>query len=104
MKYNKELAVSAFSDHEIRARYKEVGIDLNRSKGSRWQSTANSNINAYDLFNKITNVATHSTADRDVAFRMELNRLASELFFKGPDFASVAPDPFREVAPANLQA
>jgi len=104
MKYDKELAVTAFSDHEIRARYKEAGIDLNKSKGTRWQSTANSNVNAYDLFNKITNVATHSVSDKDVAFRMELNRLASELFFKGPDFASVAPDPFREVAPANLVA
>jgi len=104
MKFDKELAVTAFSDHEIRNRYKAVGIDLNKSKGTRWQSTANSNVNAYDLFNRITNVATHSVTDENVAFRMELNRLASELFFKGPDFASVAPDPFREVAPANLDA
>jgi len=104
MKYDKELAVSAFSDHEIRNRYKSVGIDLNKSKGTRWMSTANSNVNAYDLFNRITNVATHSVTDENIAFRMELNRLASEMFFKGPDFSAIAPDPFREVASANLEA
>ena len=104
MKYDKELAVTAFSDHEIRNRYKSVGIDLNKSKGTRWMSTANSNVNAYDLFNRVTNVATHSVNDQNIAFRMELNRLASEMFFKGPDFSAVAPDPFREVAPANLEA
>jgi len=104
MKYDKELAVTAFNDHEIRNRYKSIGIDVNKSKGTRWMSTANSNVNAYDLFNRVTNVATHSVTDENIAFRMELNRLASEMFFKGPDFSAVAPDPFRDVAPANLEA
>jgi hypothetical protein len=61
-------------------------------------------MNAYDLFNNLTNVATHRITDENIALRMGLNRLASDMFFKGPDFAAVAPDPFRTVAPANLEA
>ena len=60
-------------------------------------ATANSNVNAYDLFNTLTHTATHTVKDQDVAMRMELNRLASDLFFKGPDFASIAPNPFQHV-------
>ena len=104
MDLDKELAVTMFNDNEIKGRYKTLGIDVAK-KGTRWQSTANSNINAYDLFNNLTNVATHHIqSDTNIAFRMELNRLASEMFFKGPDFAAVAPDPFREVVSANLEA
>jgi len=103
MDLDKELAVEMFNDNEIKGRYKTIGIDVAK-KGTRWQSTANSNVNAYDLFNNLTNVATHHVTDENIAFRMELNRLASDLFFKGPDFAAVAPDPFRDVAPANLEA
>jgi hypothetical protein len=58
-------------------------------------ATANSNVNAYDLFNTLTHVATHNVKDEDIAMRIELNRLASDLFFKGPDFASIAPNPFQ---------
>jgi hypothetical protein len=103
MDLDKELAVGMFNDNDIKGRYKTLGIDTAKM-GSRWQSTANSNVNAYDLFNNLTNIATHHVTDENIAFRMELNRLASDLFFKGPDFAAVAPDPFRNVTPANLQA
>jgi hypothetical protein len=103
MDLDKELGVTMFNDLDIKARYKTLGIDSSK-KGNRWQSTANSNVNAYDLFNNLTNVATHHITDENIALRMELNRLASDLFFKGPDFAAVAPDPFRSVEPANLSA
>ena len=103
MKVDKELGTTMFDDREIKRRYTDAGINL-KGKGNRWMATANSNVNAYDLFNNLTNVATHRVTDESIAFRMELNRLASDMFFKGPDFAAVAPDPFRTVAPANLEA
>ena len=92
-----------FDNRDINQRYTDAGISL-KGRGTRWMATANSNINAYDLFNNLTNVATHRVSDQDIALRMELNRLASDMFFTGPDFAAVAPDPFRSVAPANLEA
>jgi hypothetical protein len=103
MKVDRELGKTMFDDQDIKRRYTDAGITL-KGKGARWMATANSNVNAYDLFNNLTNVATHRVTDETLAFRMELNRLASDMFFKGPDFAAVAPDPFRTVAPANLEA
>jgi len=103
IKVDKELGTTMFDDRDIKRRYTDAGINL-KGKSSRWMATANSNVNAYDLFNNLTNVATHRVTDESIAFRMELNRLASDMFFKGPDFAAVAPDPFRAVAPANLDA
>lgn len=103
MRVDKELGATMFNDQEIKRRYTDAGIAL-KGKGNRWMATANSNVNAYDLFNNLTNVATHRVSDQDIALRMELNRLASDMFFTGPDFAAVAPDPFRSVAPANLEA
>jgi hypothetical protein len=91
--YDTELAKSICSDLDIKKRYEEIGINVNK-QNSRWMATANSNVNAYDLFNTLTHVATHTVKDEDIAMRMELNRLASDLFFKGPDFASIAPNPF----------
>ena len=100
---DKELGSTMFDNRDITQRYTDAGISL-KGRGTRWMATANSNINAYDLFNNLTNVATHRVSDQDIALRMELNRLASDMFFTGPDFAAVAPDPFRSVAPANLEA
>jgi hypothetical protein len=91
--FDEDLAKSACSDIEIKKRYEGIGININK-QNKRWLATANSNVNAYDLFNVLTHVATHSVTDQDIAMRMELNRLASDLFFKGPDFASIAPNPF----------
>lgn len=85
----KELAEQYFDDAHIREAYKDEKI---RSKNSRWLSTANSNINAYEFFNNITHCATHQNI-QDVT-RLQLNRAASELFFNGPDLSFRAPDPF----------
>lgn len=103
-KLSKDLADEVFPENEILGRYKMIGIDAHRQT-SRWQATANSNVNSYDVFNRLTNVASHRLTDREVAERMELNRLASDLFFKGPDFKAVAPDPFKkDLATATLDA
>jgi hypothetical protein len=91
--YDQDLAKSVCDDTELKKRYEGIGINVNK-QNKRWMATANSNINAYDLFNTLTHVATHNITDQDIAMRMELNRLASDLFFKGPDFASIAPNPF----------
>jgi hypothetical protein len=95
-RYDTELAKSVCSDLDIKKRYEEIGINIAK-QNKRWMATANSNVNAYDLFNTLTHTATHTVKDEDIAMRMELNRLASDLFFKGPDFASIAPNPFAHV-------
>jgi hypothetical protein len=91
--FDKDLALSVCNDIDIKKSYEAIGINVNKQNG-RWLSTANSNVNSYDLFNTLTHVATHNVTDADIATRMELNRLASDLFFKGPDFALIAPNPF----------
>ena len=101
---NKELANEMFPENEILGRYKLIGIDA-KKQNKRWLATANSNMNSYDLFNNLTNIASHRLSDQEIATRMEINRLASDLFFNGPDFKAMAPDPFRNpVIPANLEA
>jgi hypothetical protein len=101
---DKDLANEYFPENEIVGRYKMIGLDVNR-QNRRWMATANSNVNSYDLFNNLTNIASHRlVSDEDIATRMEINRLASEMFFNGPDFKSMAPDPFKMVMPANLEA
>jgi hypothetical protein len=84
-----ELAQHYFNDEHIKEAYKSEKI---YTKNSRWLSTANSNINAYDFFNKITHCVTHQNLQDKT--RIELNQSASEIFFKGPDFCYKAPDPF----------
>jgi len=101
---DKELANEFFPENEIIGRYKMIGVDVHR-QNNRWLSTANSNVNSYDLFNNLTHIASHRLTEDTASARIELNRLASELFFTGPDFKAIAPDPFRHsVAPANLEA
>jgi hypothetical protein len=92
--FSKELAEEVFPQSEILGRYRLIGIDA-RKQNSRWLATANSNVNSYDVFNRLTNVASHRLTDREIATRMEINRLASDLFFTGPDFKTMAPDPFK---------
>jgi hypothetical protein len=84
-----ELAKTYFDDTEIKDAYKDERL---RYKNSRWLATANTNINAYDFFNRITHCTSHSELNDTT--RLQLNNIASELFFKGPDFAYKAPDPF----------
>ena len=102
-KHDKDAARTIFNDEEVIKRYASVGVDI-KKQNKRWLSSANSNVNSYDLFNTLTHTATHSSADVEIATRMELNRLASDMFFSGPDFSALAPDPFRVVAQANLEA
>lgn len=102
--FDKELALEVFPTDEISSRYRSIGIEA-RKQNARWKATANSNVNSYDVFNRLTNVATHRLTDQDIAMRMEINRLASGLFFNGPDFQAVAPDPFKkDLAAATLDA
>ena len=96
-KIDKELAKNMFNDEEVTKRYASIGVDL-KKQNKRWLATANSNVNSYDFFNNLTHAATHTLSDTDIATRMELNRLASDMFFSGPDFSTMAPDPYREVA------
>lgn len=86
---SRELAATYFDDAEIKEAYREEKL---RYKNKRWLSTANSNVNAYDFFNRITHCTSHQQIN-DVT-RLQLNHAASEIFFKGPDFAYRAPDPF----------
>jgi hypothetical protein len=91
--YDKELAAEVFNDEVIKTRYASIGVDV-KKQNNRWLASANSNINSYDLFNQLTHTATHKLTDEEIATRMEINRLASDLFFSGPDLASMAPNPF----------
>jgi len=86
----KDLMKDYFDDGEIQEAYKPYGI---RYRNKRWLSSANSNVNGYDLFNKLTHAASHQ-ATLPMNTRNALNALASELFFKGPDIAFQAPNPF----------
>jgi hypothetical protein len=86
---SRELANSYFGDAEIKEAYKDEKL---RYKNSRWMASANSNINAYEFFNRLTHCTSHSSID-DMT-RLQLNHCASEIFFKGPDFSYRAPDPF----------
>lgn len=89
LKESEDLANTYFNDTIIVEAYKDKKV---KNNNSRWLSTANSNINAYDLFNSITHCSSHQKVT-DIT-RVELNTIASELFFKGPDFSYKAPDPF----------
>lgn len=86
---SRELATTYFDDSEIKEAYKEEKL---RYRNKRWLATANSNVNAYEFFNRITHCASHQQIDDHT--RIQLNHAASEIFFKGPDFAYRAPDPF----------
>jgi hypothetical protein len=86
----KDLMKEYFDDGEIQEAYKPYGI---RYRNKRWLSSANSNVNGYDLFNRLTHAATHK-ATLPMSTKTALNALASELFFKGPDIAFQAPNPF----------
>jgi hypothetical protein len=92
LKESEELANSYFNDTIILEAYKNKKI---KNMNSRWLSTANSNINAYDLLNSITHCSSHQKVS-DIT-RVELNTVASELFFKGPDFSYRAHDPFTSI-------
>lgn len=87
---NKDLQLDYFDDKEIQEAYKPFGI---RYRNKRWLSSANSNVNAYEFFNRLTHAASHQPRLKD-STRMSLNALASGLFFKGPDLAFQAPNPF----------
>jgi hypothetical protein len=86
----KDIMKEYFDDAEIQEAYKPYGI---RYRNKRWLSSANSNVNGYDLFNRLTHAATHKAA-LPMNMKTALNALASELFFKGPDIAFQAPNPF----------
>jgi hypothetical protein len=86
----KELQKEYFDDTVIQEAYKPHNI---RYKNKRWLASANSNVNGYELFNRLTHAATHK-ATLPMSTKTALNALASELFFKGPDLAFQAPNPF----------
>ena len=88
-KENKDLAERYFDEQEIVEAYKNEKL---RYKNRRWLASANSNINAYDFFNRLTHATSHNYLTPGT--RMALNAQASEMLFKGPDFAFQAPDPF----------
>jgi hypothetical protein len=88
-KESSDLAKNYFDDQEIVEAYKN---DKLRYQNKRWLASANSNINAYDFFNRLTHAISHNTLLPQT--RMALNNQASEMLFKGPDFAFQAPDPF----------
>jgi len=88
--YSKDIADAYFDDKEIQEAYKPYKI---KYQNSRWLATANSNVNSYDFFNKLTHCSSHQElADTT---RMQLNALASNMFFKGPDLTFQAPNPFK---------
>lgn len=84
-----DLARNYFDDQEIVEAYKDEKL---RYKNKRWLASANSNVNAYEFFNRLTHAVSHNNLLPQT--RMALNHQASEMMFKGPDFAFRAPDPF----------
>ena len=90
--FSKDLAGAYFDDKEIQEAYGAYKI---KYKNGRWLASANSNVNSYDFFNKITHCISHQ--DIKDSTRMQLNALASNMFFKGPDRAFQAPDPFMKL-------
>jgi len=87
--HSKDLAKEYFDDTEIQEAYRPYKI---KYKNSRWLASANSNVNGYNFFNNITHCASHQ--DLPDSTRMQLNHLASNMFFKGPDLVFQAPNPF----------
>ena len=87
---SKELADTYFNDEQIQEAYKPYKL---RYKNSRWLSSANSNMNCYEFFNRLTHCVSHQSALPQWA-GMQLNHQASEIFFKGPDLSFQAPNPF----------
>ena len=85
-----QLADAYFNDEEIQEVYKPYKI---RYKNDRWLSSANSNLNSYEFFNRLTHCVTHQRS-LPTPVAIHLNHLASEIFFKGPDLSFRAPDPF----------
>ncbi|NBP04534.1 MAG: hypothetical protein EBU90_31520, partial [Proteobacteria bacterium] len=82
------------NDEEIKTQYASHNIDITK-RNSRWKATAPTNYNSYDLFNLLTHTATHRATDQDViSNRIAMNAMASKMLFKGPDLASVAPNPW----------
>jgi hypothetical protein len=90
LEVSKELADTYFNDQQIQDAYKPYQI---RYKNHRWLSSANSNMNAYEFFNRMTHCVSHQTS-LPPRVGMHLNHLASEMFFKGPDISFQAPNPF----------
>lgn len=87
---SKDLADTYFSDEQIQEAYKPYKL---RYKNNRWLSSANSNMNSYEFFNRLTHCVSHQGALPQWA-GMQLNHQASEMFFKGPDLSFQAPNPF----------
>jgi len=87
---SKDLADTYFNDSQIQEAYKPYKI---RYKNNRWLSSANSNMNSYEFFNRLTHCVSHQTA-LPQSTGMHLNHMASEMFFKGPDLSFQAPNPF----------
>lgn len=87
--FSSDISKEYFNDDIIQEAYKPYKI---KYKNSKWLSTANSNVNGYDFFNSLTHCTSHQAIDDYT--RMKLNHLASQMFFKGPDLALQAPNPF----------
>lgn len=87
---SKELADTYFNDEQIQEAYKSYKI---RYKNNRWLSSANSNMNSYEFFNRLTHCVSHQKS-LPQWLSMQLNHQASEMFFKGPDLSFQAPNPF----------
>ena len=87
---SKELADTYFNDEQIQEAYKPYKL---RYKNTRWLSSANSNMNSYEFFNRLTHCVSHQKG-LSQGSGMQLNHLASEMFFKGPDLSFQAPNPF----------
>ena len=80
---------SEISDSIDFAKYDNIYHCEVAKKSWRWKTTANSGVNAYDMLNQITNIATHLVAE--VSTPIEFNILAASLFFKEEyDLAQVA--------------
>lgn len=87
------LDVYASEDVSIKNAYAKLSIDISSQK-KEWKKNANTNINAYDLFNRATHCSSHAEGITDNA-RLALNRLAGKMLMSGPDRADVnVPDPF----------
>jgi hypothetical protein len=69
----------------------KYGIEYPIQKSDQWMSTARTNMNLYDLFNEVTNLASNNTIvsdDEKMAMQIEVGKTFLK---KVPDFQDVAP-------------
>ena len=89
LKYSNDEFKQFFDDSYLQQVYFPHVI---ANKNKRWLSTANTNINAREFFNKILYIINQGVVSEQECFELEC--LSSEIFLNGPDLINCAPKVF----------